>query len=130
MTKIDVTFDSAGITLAGNLYTPDGPAAAGPHPAIVVGHPGSGVNEQAAGLYASQLAERGFVALAFDAAYQGKAAASPAASKTPPTGSRTSKPPSPTSPSGPRPTRADPASAPPSSAGSPSAAIIWSSWER
>jgi fermentation-respiration switch protein FrsA (DUF1100 family) len=45
--KIDVTFDSAGIALAGHLYLPDAPAD-GPRPAIVVGHPGSGVKEQAA----------------------------------------------------------------------------------
>jgi uncharacterized protein len=71
MSKTDVTFDSAGITLAGHVYLPDD-ASGGPRPGIVVGHPGSGVKEQAAGLYARRLDERGFVTLAFDAAYQGK----------------------------------------------------------
>jgi fermentation-respiration switch protein FrsA (DUF1100 family) len=72
----DVTFDSAGLKLAGHLYIPDGPAA-GPRSAIVVGHPGSGVKEQAASTYARRLAERGFLTLAFDAAYQGESDGSP-----------------------------------------------------
>ncbi|HET9172394.1 MAG TPA: alpha/beta hydrolase [Actinospica sp.] len=85
MNTIEVSFDSAGIDLAGILHLPADSAdhadhadrAAGPRPAIVVGHPGSGVKEQAAGLYASLLAERGFVALAFDCAYQGESGGLP-----------------------------------------------------
>ena len=46
MAKTNGTYGSAGIPLAGRLYTPDD-SHAGPRPAIVVGHPGSGVKEQA-----------------------------------------------------------------------------------
>ncbi|MFJ9931139.1 alpha/beta hydrolase [Streptomyces misionensis] len=76
MARTTVSFDSAGIPLAGHLYTPDAPAS-GPQPALVVGHPGTGVKEQAAGTYARLMAERGFVTLAFDAAYQGESGGLP-----------------------------------------------------
>jgi fermentation-respiration switch protein FrsA (DUF1100 family) len=74
--KSNVTFDSAGLQLAGQLYTPED-GGAGPRPAIVVGHPASGVKEQASGLYAERLAREGFIALAFDAAYQGESEGTP-----------------------------------------------------
>ncbi|MFH9090035.1 alpha/beta hydrolase [Streptomyces sp. NPDC017673] len=79
MSRSDVGFDSAGVRIAAHLYTPDpsGAPAPGPRPALVVGHPGTGVKEQTAGTYARRMAERGFVTLAFDAAHQGESGGLP-----------------------------------------------------
>lgn len=71
----DVTFKNNGIDMAGNLYLPKNFSATTKYPAIVSVHPGGGVKEQTAGLYAQKLAEQGFVALAFDASHQGASAA-------------------------------------------------------
>lgn len=75
MARIDVTFDCAGIPIAAHLYTPDTVSLA-PLPALVVGHPGTGVKEQTSGTYAQLMAERGFVTLAFDA-HQGESGGLP-----------------------------------------------------
>jgi uncharacterized protein len=72
-----VQFKNGAITMAGNLHLPEGFDAAGHYAAIVVVHPGGGVKEQTAGLYAQRLAEHGFVALAFDASHQGASGGEP-----------------------------------------------------
>ncbi|MEU3626905.1 hypothetical protein BS329_40300 [Amycolatopsis coloradensis] len=69
--KTNVTFPSAGLALAGLLYTPDDHTGA-PLPAVVVSHPGGGVKEQTASIYAERLAREGYATLVFDAAYQGE----------------------------------------------------------
>lgn len=65
------------ITIAANVHFPEGFNEATKYPAIVVAHPGGGVKEQTAGLYASNLAKQGFVAIAFDASYQGESTGLP-----------------------------------------------------
>lgn len=65
------------ITMAAVLHYPQGFDAARRYPAIVVSHPGGGVKEQTAGTYARKLAEHGFVAIAYDASYQGESGGEP-----------------------------------------------------
>ncbi|WP_329139292.1 alpha/beta hydrolase [Streptomyces sp. NBC_00670] len=72
-----VTFDSRGVALAGHLRLPPGSGAGRRHPALVCVHPGNGVKEQTAGIYARHLAEKGYVTLAFDAAHQGESGGEP-----------------------------------------------------
>ena len=59
-----------GITLAGDLYVPRN--ATGRLPALVVSGPFGAVKEQSSGLYANELARRGYVALAFDPSFTGQ----------------------------------------------------------
>lgn len=74
--KTNVTFPSAGLKLAGILFTPDAHTGS-PLPAIVVSHPGGGVKEQTASIYAERLAREGYATLVFDAAYQGESEGTP-----------------------------------------------------
>jgi uncharacterized protein len=66
-----VAFKNNDITMSGNVYLPKGFTKRRKYPAVVVVHPGGGVKEQVAGLYALKLAGEGFVTLAFDASHQG-----------------------------------------------------------
>ncbi len=71
-----VTFTNRyGITLAADMYVPKN--ATEKLPAIAVCGPFGAVKEQAAGLYAQTMAERGFLALAFDPSYTGESAGEP-----------------------------------------------------
>ncbi len=64
-----------GITLVGDLYTPKD--ANGKMPAVAVSGPFGAVKEQASGLYAQTIAERGFITLAFDPSYTGESGGEP-----------------------------------------------------
>lgn len=71
-----VTFHNRfGITLAADLYTPK--SAEGRLPAIAVCGPFGAVKEQAAGLYAQTMAERGFLTVAFDPSFTGESGGEP-----------------------------------------------------
>ena len=71
-----VTFlNRYGITLAADMYIPEN--ANGKSAAIAVAGPFGAVKEQAAGLYAQELAERGFLTIAFDPSYIGESGGLP-----------------------------------------------------
>ena len=77
-----VTFETQyGLTLAADLYTPKD--AQGKLPAIAVSGPFGAVKEQSSGLYAMRMAERGFVALAFDPSYTGESSGEPRRTASP-----------------------------------------------
>lgn len=65
------------ITLAADLYMLANMDINAKHPALIIGHPFGAVKEQCAGLYAQEMAKRGFVTLAFDASYQGESGGMP-----------------------------------------------------
>lgn len=77
--KVDcrkVTFvNRYGITLVADMYIPRG--IAGPLPAIAVSGPFGAVKEQSSGLYAQQLAERGYLTIAFDPSFTGESGGLP-----------------------------------------------------
>ena len=64
-----------GITLAADIYKPKG--APDKLPATAVSGPFGAVKEQSSGLYAQQLAERGFLTLAFDPSFTGESGGMP-----------------------------------------------------
>lgn len=64
-----------GVTLVADMYTPKG--ATGKLAAIAISGPFGAVKEQASGLYAQQLAERGFLTIAFDPSFTGESGGMP-----------------------------------------------------
>ncbi|MBO9584897.1 MAG: alpha/beta hydrolase [Flavobacterium sp.] len=77
VTRQKVTFKNRyGITLSGDLYLPkstDKKLLS----ALAISGPFGAVKEQSSGLYANQMAERGFAALAFDPSYTGESSGLP-----------------------------------------------------
>lgn len=69
--------NNANITIAAIINFPEGFSNSQKYPAIIVSHPGGGVKEQTAGLYAQKLAKQGFVTIAYDASYQGESTGEP-----------------------------------------------------
>jgi len=65
-----------GITLSGDLYLPKNTGNE-KLSALAISGPFGAVKQQSSGLYANQMAERGFVALAFDPSYTGESGGEP-----------------------------------------------------
>lgn len=71
-----VTFKNHfGITLAADMYEPKD--YEGKLPALAVSGPYGAVKEQSSGLYAQEMAERGFLTIAFDPSFTGESGGSP-----------------------------------------------------
>jgi len=71
-----VTFHNRyGMTLVADMYVPKN--AEGKLPAIAVCGPFGAVKEQASGLYAQTMAERGFLTIAFDPSFTGESSGTP-----------------------------------------------------
>ena len=65
-----ITIPKGDINLAGLLFSPPKTTTT-KSPAIIVVHPGGGVKEQTASLYAQKLSLQGFVTISYDASFQG-----------------------------------------------------------
>jgi len=65
------------MNVAGNLFTPKNLDRSKGTPAIVVGHPMGAVKEQSANLYATKMAEQGFVTLSLDLSFWGESDGQP-----------------------------------------------------
>jgi fermentation-respiration switch protein FrsA (DUF1100 family) len=65
------------MSVAGNLLVPRDLDRSAPNAAIVVGHPMGAVKEQSANLYATKMAEKGFVTLTIDLPFWGESAGTP-----------------------------------------------------
>ena len=77
VTRQKVTFKNRyGITLTGDLYLPK-KRGSEPLAALAISGPYGAVKEQSSGLYAQNMAERGYAALAFDPSFTGESEGEP-----------------------------------------------------
>jgi fermentation-respiration switch protein FrsA (DUF1100 family) len=65
------------MTVSGNLFIPKNLSKSKANPAIVVGHPMGAVKEQSSNLYATKMAEQGFVTLSLDLSFWGESEGRP-----------------------------------------------------
>jgi uncharacterized protein len=78
VTRKSVSYNNRfGIKIAADLYLPKDFDESKKHAAIIIGAPYGGVKEQGSGIYAQNMAERGFVALTFDPSYSGYSGGEP-----------------------------------------------------
>ncbi|USS88192.1 alpha/beta hydrolase [Fructilactobacillus hinvesii] len=87
ITTKDVSFkarDLGGLEIQGRLFFPENFDESQKHPAIVVNHPTtSDFNQTSGKIYATKLAQRGWLALAYDSPYQGRSEGEPHNSEIP-----------------------------------------------
>lgn len=78
VTRKPVTYKNRyRITISADLYLAKNLDLEKQHPAVLIGPPYGGVKEQGPGIYAQELAQRGFVALAFDPSFNGYSSGMP-----------------------------------------------------
>lgn len=78
VTRTPVRYNNRyGIEIAADLYVSNGLDKSVQHSALVIGPPYGGAKEQGPGVYANELARRGFVVIAFDPSYNGESSGEP-----------------------------------------------------
>lgn len=75
--KQKVFFNNKTLRMAGEIHFPSDFDPNKKYAGIVISHPGNGVKEQVAGLYAAKLSDNNFIGFAFDASYQGESEGMP-----------------------------------------------------
>lgn len=76
-TKEKVFFKNGIYKVAAELFKPQNFDENKKYPAFVICHPGGGVKEQTSALYAQGLAQKGYIAMTFDATHQGESEGEP-----------------------------------------------------